>query len=361
MIRWIVLLFLLTVSPVAAEVQFEVEKQKLKLSLEYENYVDFVSNEVRTSGIKATYLLRTKGPIAGDAYWTFDLQSGVKTNFDRTFESGTLSPLTWSNRLFLRTYIPAGPFYFSGGFYYRNKWLANSDDPDLFVDIFGGVGFADVGGHVQAGLTISPNWDVAMTVHKSKQTYDRFPLSNTDTEAATARLSRNFSKARVSLEYRLRSIDYRRPVVGDVVTIQEPFEIQLQHDSLHEIGINVEAMKPFYVSASYFYQDNNSNNPGFSYTNNRITLLIGTQLSDDYHFQAYGILQNQSFAEPSSIFQVPVVLDENENNTMAASLIRSFNSSQEIELGIQRLSYNSSYVELDTSKYILYVAYNYRF
>ncbi len=309
MIRWIVLLSIILVSPVTAEVPLQVEKQKLKLSLEYENYVDFVSNEVRTTGIKGTYLLKAKGPIAGDSYWTIDLQSGIKTNFDRTFVSGNLSPLIWSNRVNVRTFIPAGAFFFSGGFYYRNKWLANADDPDLFVDIFGGVGFSDLAGNFQAGFTMSQAWDFAVSAHKSQQRYDRFQLSNTDTEAASARLSRNFSKVRVGLEYRVRSIDYRRPVIPDdtIAFPVDPTGIELQHDSLNEIGFHVEVMKPFYISASYFYQDNNSNNPGFSYTNNRVTLLVGTQLSDDYHFQAYGILQNQSFADPSSFFQVPVV------------------------------------------------------
>jgi hypothetical protein len=167
----------------------------------------------------------------------------------------------------------------------------------------------------------------------------------------------------VSLEYRARLVDYNRPVIDDdiiVIPFAETIPV-FQHDLLREAGVNLEILKPFYVSASYFYQDNNSNNPGFSYTNNRMTILIGTALSDDWHFQAYGILQNQSFADPSSIFQVPVILDENENNTMAASLIRSIRTSQEIELGVQRLSYNSSYAQLDTSKFILYVAFNFRF
>jgi hypothetical protein len=362
MIRWIVLLFSITALPLAAEVPLEIEKQKLKLSLEYENYIDPLTNEIRTTGIKATYLLKTRGPLAGDAYWSVDLQTGVKTNFDRTFSVGNLSPLIWSNRLNARAVVPAGPFFFIGGFYFRNKWLANSDDPDLFVDIFGGVGFTDVAGSFQAGFSIGPDWEFSVIGQKGQERYDRFPLSNTDADAGSARLSRTFSKVRTSLEYRVRSIDYKRPIIDDDVVF--PIDVagqELQHDLLHEVGLGVEILKPFYVAATYFYQDNNSNNPGFSYTNNRLSLLIGTQLNDHYHFQAYGILQNQSFADPTSILQVPVLLDEYENNTMAASLIRMFDPSHEIELGFQRLSYNSSYAQLDTSKYILYVAYNYRF
>ncbi|MCI0442209.1 hypothetical protein L0152_03200 [bacterium] len=361
-ICFLFMFFVLLVCPVAADVQ--IEKQKLKLSLEYENYVDLSSNEIRTTGIKATYLLKAKGSLIQSAYWTLDLQSGAKTNFDRTFSVGNLSPLIWSNRLLARTIFPAGRFSFGGGFYYRNKWLADSSDPDLFVDIFGGVGFSEMVGSLQAGYSISPNWEMLVSAQKSKQRFKQYPLSDSDSIGGSARLSRNFVKARLSVEFRMRSVDFRRPVFSSRSVVTFPIDFigqELQHDSFYEAGVNVELMRPFYLSGGYFYQDNNSNNSGFSYTNHRVTLLIGTELSEQFHFQAYGILQNQDFADTSAILQVPVLLEESENNTMAASLIRTLGTSKEIEIGFQRLSYNSSFTELDTSKYVLYLAYNYRF
>lgn len=362
MIRWLVILFLIFVSPITAEVQ--IEKQKIKLSLEYENYVDLSSNEIRTTGIKGSYLLKAIGSLTKTAYWTLDLQSGAKTNFDRTFSVGNLSPLVWSNRVLARTHFPVGKFNFGAGFYYRNKWLANSSDPDLFVDIFGGVGFSEVAGNLQIGYSFSPDWEILVSGQKSRQRFEDYPLSDSDARGGYARLSHNFQKARLSLEARIRSVDFRRPVFSSSDPVTFPVDFigqQLQHDDFYEAGVNVEFMRPFYLSGGYYYQDNNSNNSGFSYINHRITLLIGTELSEQFHFQAYGILQNQDFADTSAFLQVPILLEESENNTMAASLTRIFGTSNEIELGVQRLSYDSSYSELDTSKYILYVAYNYRF
>jgi hypothetical protein len=354
--------FLLMIAFATAEVR--VEKQKLKLSLEYENYVDLASNEILTTGIKATYLLKATGSLTRSAYWTLDLQSGAKTNFDRTFTVGNLSPLVWSNRLLARTYFPIGKFNFGGGFYYRNKWMANSSDPDLFVDVFGGVGFTELAGNIQAAYSFTPDWEILVSAQKSRQRFEDYPLSDSDSTGGYARLSHNFEKARLSFEARIRSVDFRRPVFSVQEPTHFPIEFlgqELQHDDFYEAGVNVEFMRPFYLSAGYYYQDNNSNNSGFSYTNHRITLLIGTELSEQFHFQAYGILQNQNFADTSAFLQVPVLLEESENNTMAASLTRILGKSHEIELGVQRLSYNSSFAELDTAKYILYVAYNYRF
>jgi hypothetical protein len=356
------LLLLMFVLPATAEVH--IEKQKLKLSLEYENYVDLSSNEILTTGIKATYLLKASGSLINSSYWTLDLQSGAKSNFDRTFTVGNLSPLVWSNRVIGRTYFPAGKFTFGGGFYYRNKWMADSSDPDLFVDVFGGVGFTEFGGNIQASYSFSPDWEILFSGQKSLERFEDYPLSDSDSTGGYARLSHNFQKARLSFEARIRSTDFRRPIFSTPVPVTSSADVigpQLQHDDFYEAGINVEFMRPFYLSAGYYYQDNNSNNSGFSYINNRITILIGTELSEHFHFQAYGILQNQDFADNSAFLPVPVLLEESENNTMAASLTKTIGRSQEVEIGMQYLSYNSSFSELDTSKYIMYLAYNYRF
>lgn len=355
-------LLLMFVLPGAAEVR--IEKQKLKLSLEYENYVDLESNEILTTGIKATYLLKASGSLINSSYWTLDLQSGAKTNFDRSFTVGNLSPLVWSNRVIGRTYFPVGKLTLGGGFYYRNKWMADSSDPDLFVDVFGGVGFTEVAGNIQATYSFSPDWEILFSGQKSRERFEDYPLSDSDSTGGYARLSHNFVKARLSFEARVRSTDFRRPVFSTPQPVTSSAEIigpAFQHDDFYEAGVNVEFMSPFYLSAGYYYQDNNSNNSGFSYINNRITIVIGTELSEHFHFQAYGILQNQDFADSSAFLPVPVLLEESENNTMAASLTKTIGGSQEVEIGLQYLSYNSSFSELDTSKYILYAAYNYRF
>src|SRR5262245_28586269 len=184
------------VFPAAAEVH--IEKQKLKLSLEYENYVDLSSNEILTTGIKATYLLKASGSLIKNSYWTLDLQSGAKTNFDRTFSVGNLSPLIWSNRLIARTYFPVGKFNFGGGFYYRNKWMANSSDPDLFVDVFGGVGFRELAGNIQMTYSFSPDWELLVSGQKAQERFEDYPLSDSDSTGGYARLSHNFEKMKLN-------------------------------------------------------------------------------------------------------------------------------------------------------------------
>ncbi len=348
------LLLLLHALPLCAS-GFQFEKQKLKLSLEYENYRNVQGSEIRTTGLKATYLVKARGVLAEKIQYSLNYQTGVKTNFYRKFEAGELSPLIWSNRFVINSSIPVDRFYLGGSFTYRNKWLANVEGNE-FIDIFGGVGFREVLGTAYAGWSVTPNWEVSASVQKSDLNFAEFPLSNSNWLGASFRVSKALSKYKLNFDYGFRNVDFNRPVLP--VSSVNP---ELQTDRFQEIGASVEFSQPFYFSGGYFYQDNNSNNPGFSYHNNRVTLLIGTELSHDFHLQAYGIVQQQTFLGVVEDLQFPLLLEENDSNTMAASLVRTLSDSRELEFGVQRLTNHSPFPELDASKYILYAAFNYRF
>src|SRR5574341_823784 len=79
--------------------EFDIEKQKPKIALDYQNFVDFDGNEVATSGIEATYLFKARADIGKFLYLNIDYQTGIQTFFDRHFISGELPPWIWSNRL----------------------------------------------------------------------------------------------------------------------------------------------------------------------------------------------------------------------------------------------------------------------
>lgn len=345
------LLLLLYAIPLSGS-NFLFEKQKLKLSLEYENYQNVQGSEIRTTGLKATYLLKARGALTEKLQYTLDYQTGVKTNFYREFQAGELSPLIWSNRFLVNTSIPAGRFILGGSFYFRNKWLADVTENE-FIDIFGGVGFRELTGSVHVSRAITRSWSVTASVQKSDLNFEEFPLSNSNWLGASVRVSNQLSKCRLNFDYRTRNVDFNRPVSS---SMQE-----LQSDQFQEIGASIEFSRPFYFAGGYFYQNNDSNNPGFSYHNNRVTLLIGTELSRDFHLQAYGIIQTQTFLEAVGDLQFPLLLEENDSNTMAASLVRTLSDSRELEFGIQRLTNNSPFPELDASKYVIYAAFNFRF
>ena len=91
-----------------------------------------------------------------------------------------------------------------------------------------------------------------------------------------------------------------------------------------------------------------------------MNFLIGTDLGDSFHLQAYGIAQRQDFEQRGRL-QVPIFLDDTDYDTMGISFVRSWNESKELEFGVQRLNHNSAFSELNASKFLVYAALNYRF
>ena len=332
---------------------FQLEKQKLKFSFEYESFIDPFRNEVITPGLKANYLLKGKSKVGKSAILHFDYQSGLKTNLHTSFEAGELARLLWSNRLNTSFTIPFGKCYAGTNFFLRHKWVSESSNQ--FVDIFGGLGFRDVQSGVYFGVFPYPNLEVIVSAVASDVNFNHFEDSNSRSKGGSLRISRRLERLKINLDYRIKKIDFNRPIFF------ESSEGKLeQKDDFQEIGLTVELLQPFYVSGGYAYQTNDSNNPGFSYKNHRFSLLMGTDFGEDFHLQAYGIAQRQDF-EQSVQLLLPVFLEDSDYDTMGVSLIGTINDSMELEVGAQRLNHNSSFRELDASKFILFAALNFRF
>ena len=350
-----ILFFLLTIfAPwrLANASDFQLEKQKLKFSFEYESFIDSFGNEVITPGLKANYLLKGKSKVGKSALLHFDYQTGLKTNLHTSFDSGELARLLWSNRLNASFTIPFGKCYAGTNVFIRHKWVSESSNQ--FVDIFGGLGFRDLQGGFYFGVFPYPNWEVIASAFASDVDFVHFEDSNSTSKGGSVRVSRRLQRMKVNFDYRIKKIHFNRPV------LEFPEGEVDQKDDFQEVGVTVELLNPFYISGGYSYQTNDSNNPGFSYRNHRFSLLVGTDFGEDFHLQAYGIAQRQDF-EQSGPLILPVFLEDADYDTMGVSLIRTISDSMELEVGAQRLNHNSSFRELDASKFILFGALNFRF
>jgi hypothetical protein len=334
---------------------FRIQKQKLKLALEYEDMVGIQqSGEIATGGVRASYLVKASGNVDEKIFLNLDYITGAKAYFQNSFDNGELSPFAWSNRLSAIATVPVGKFFLGGSLYFRNKWLAEVTDEQEFVDVFGGDEYREITGGLQAGFSFPAQWSFLGSVQVSDLKYAEFVSSNSSWSGTSFRVSRKIRNAKINFDYQVRSIDFNRPVPVGIESVT-------QQDSFREIGASVEYLRTIYFTGGYSYQDNRSNNPGFSYNNHRIALLVGTELSHQFHLQAYGILQNLDFPVAGGELPFPILLNENDHNTLAVSLTRTITEKQELEFTFQRLTHDSSFAELDASKNILLVAYNYRF
>jgi hypothetical protein len=350
---------LLVASSGVSALDFHLEKQKLKLSYEYENYVNLNGSEILTPGLKAGYFMKGTAEAGKKLLLNFDLQTGLKGNLTTHFKLGDLSRLTWTNRAFASATIPWKKFYFGGTLYFRNKWLSEVPLSVRFIDVFGGEGYREITGGLQIGFVPAPRWELSGAFQSSSLQFQHFSLSDSRWKGGQVRIAHKIKDVKVNVGYRYRSIDYDRPVIltsPGVVSLTGA----LQHDRFWEVGGNIEFYRFVYFSGGYYYQHNSSNSPGFSYDNNRVSVLIGADLRRDLHLQAYGILTMQNYLTRESLLDIPLLLDESENS-MAVSLIKSLNEPSEIEMGFMRFTNYSSYRALNVSKNIFYAAYNYRF
>ncbi len=346
----------------SSAIDFQLEKQKLKFSFEYESFVDAFGNEVITPGIRSDYRLKGKGAFGKNALFYFDYQTGLKRNLETSFQSGELAKLLWSNRLNTSLTVPFGKFYAGSNFFLHHKYV--SESPNQFVDIFGGLGFRDAQASIYLGMFPHPDWEVVASASASDVNFNEFTESDSQSTGASVRASRRLQHMKINFDYRRKQIDYNRPVFVTTPILTEVLDsdgdILMQQDDFQEIGASMEVLHPFYISFGYFYQINDSNNPGFTYRNHRINLLVGKDLGNDFHLQAYGIAQRQDFQENAHL-TVPIFLDDSDYDTMGISLVRTIRESTEVEFGAQRLINNSSFRELDAAKFIVFAALNYRF
>lgn len=343
---------------------FSIEKQKAKLALEYENLSGTKGEKVSLSGFQLNYLVKGKGNFRSRAFLNFDLQSGAKLNAINNFPAGELSPFILSNRASTMLTVPLKKLYLSGGVAFRNKWFKNAGQKNQFIDVFGGEGFREKAYSVQAAYQFDPVWEVAMIAEKSDLNFKDFPDSNSHERAISLRGSRKWSDLKFNLLFTKRQIQYdrfiSRGVIPTIFPVTTDNEI-VQKDRFWELGASVELLSSLYLVGGYSYQMNRSNNGGFSYKNHRVSLLFSKELTHSVYFQAFGIVQSQDFVEEDLSLPGTILLEENQYNSMAASLVKSLNATSEIELGFQKFSNDSSFRELNASKYIVYCAYNYRF
>lgn len=343
---------------------FSIEKQKAKLALEYENLSGTKGEKVSLSGFQLSYLVKGKGNFRSRAFLNFDLQSGARVNAINNFPEGELSPFILSNRASTMLTVPLKNLYLSGGITFRNKWFKNAGQNNQFIDVFGGEGFREKSYLVQAAYQFDSAWEAAVVAEKSDLNYKDFPDSNSHERAISFRGSRKWSDLKLNLLFSKRQTEYDRLISGGVIPTVSPFitanEI-VQRDRFWELGASVELLSSLYLVGGYSYQMNRSNNDGFSYKNHRVSLLFSKELTHSFYFQAFGIIQSQDFVEQDLTLPGTILLEENQYNSMAASLVRSLNASSEIEFGFQKFSNDSSFRELNASKYIVYCAYNYRF
>lgn len=144
---------------------------------------------------------------------------------------------------------------------------------------------------------------------------------------------------------------------GELVPVDER-----QRDNLHQLELGLTYARGMLLNFSWFLLRNDSNNFGFSYWNNRFTLLFADRLPGDVFLNAYLFFEIKRYSDVTSQpLLVEILTDENDNNGAVIKLSRELSPSLEASLTAGLYRNESTIRELNFRKNVVSTALTVRF
>lgn len=186
----------------------------------------------------------------------------------------------------------------------------------------------------------------------------------------------SFTREEVGFDLQKRFGSY---VVGlDYNYLKQQFKSSFRKDTIHEVGPVIQYIKNPFVSIQYAYQNNQSNDPAFSFTNHKINFLMSflfgkihnavesAQLVYRFSFHIIGTYQLKNYSSvtsetPEGIrFLVTNSEDENFNN-IVVKLNYHFQPKWTFETKYTRISNELSSQQINFTRSIYYGGLRYDF
>jgi hypothetical protein len=193
--------------------------------------------------------------------------------------------------------------------------------------------------------------------------YETFRNFNYRSHNPSVKISRRLSGLLTgSLEYKLTRRRYRR-----LISVQDGNGglIQLdryQQDKLHQLDLAFNYSRGFVLNFIYSLQRNDSNNFGFSYWNNRVSLIAGKRLPLEVFLNAYLFFELRRYSDKTDEpILVELITEENDNNGWVLKLSRSLVSKLDASLTYSYYRNQSSIRDLNFQKNLLSLGLTYRF
>ena len=166
----------------------------------------------------------------------------------------------------------------------------------------------------------------------------------------------------MSLGYMYTRRDFERTINvrgdgGSLVPIDEN-----QLDNLHQLELGINYARGMLLNFSWSLLRNESNNYGFSYWNNRFTLLYADRLPGALFLNAYLFFELKRYSDATGQpLLVDILTEENDNNGAVIKLSRELTSSVEASVTASLYRNESSIRELNFRKNIVSTALTFRF
>lgn len=191
------------------------------------------------------------------------------------------------------------------------------------------------------------------------ETFDTFNFSAIGPRARLARrLGENLTGA---AEYSYTRRAYDRPVSlpgpeGELLP-----QGYSQRDNLQQLDLSLSYGRGWLMNFIYTIQHNGSNNYGFSYWNNRFSLLHGQRLPGELYLNAYLFFELRRYSDKTDHpIQTDIITEENENNGAVIKLSRPLAARIDASVTWSLYRNQSTLRDLDFRKNLLNFALTWR-
>ena len=126
---------------------------------------------------------------------------------------------------------------------------------------------------------------------------------------------------------------------------------QTQRDRLHQLDFTAALSRTFLLDFTYSLQRNDSNNFGFSYWNNRFSILFADKLPREFFLNAYLFFELRRYSDKvSEPILVDIITEDNDNNGLVLKLSRPLNPKLEAAATLSAFRNQSSIRDLNFNK-----------
>ena len=151
---------------------------------------------------------------------------------------------------------------------------------------------------------------------------------------------------------------YQRRAYNNGTDVKNEF----QRDLSQEIGIGIKYFRTFFIQTFYIYRHNISNSYGFSFIENRLNIIIGKKLSQNYMLKFYGDIESKKYKDTGDfLIIIDINEDKEKDNRAIVELSRNVNENVDLDIRLEWSKNESRVRKLYYSKFLISTGLSYKF
>ena len=325
-------------------------KSRLKVSVEIDNNIgEDYNNGISDKALKVFSNFEASGFLPSKTYYKINMNGGLRIYSVYERENRFISNMEGYVSKLLPNKILVG----INGILFFDKYDANIRDNNSFF----GEGFISIPKSILFLGDLDLNYQNYETDYKNN---NFFNFSESRYSISIRRRINSRTSFSVFTKFGIR--DYERNAFENKNDSNFYYKDEIQNDKLNEMGVNLQYFKKFLIQAVLLYRNNLSNSYGFSFVEEKLSMILGRKIFRTYMFKLYFDIGLKRYKDPGEIFII-VDLDEDkeQDNRSIVEVSKSINENIDFEVRMEWRRNESRFRKLYYSKYLFSTGFLYKF